>query len=138
MKRLRFLALVLPLFLLIACNKTEDLPATDSVMIKFVNKTGKDIEGLSVSRADVGNLKKGSSSSEYFSYEKFGQQYGYGLVEAAATLNDKRYFTGAACQGICDTPSAPHGTWLTPGYYKISVHISNEAGGNYLVYKMMD
>lgn len=129
---------MLPLLLLIACNKEEDLPATDYVMIKFVNKTGKDVENLSVSRASIGDLKKGSTSAEYFSYEKFGQQYGYGLVEAAATINDKRYLTGSACQGICDTPSAPHGTWLKPGYYKVSVHISNEGGGNYLVYKMMD
>ncbi|TAK48239.1 MAG: hypothetical protein EPO28_01300 [Saprospiraceae bacterium] len=138
MKRLRFLALVLPLFLLTACNKEEDLPTPDAVMVKFVNKTGKDIADLTVSRAEVGSLKKGSTSGEYFRYEALGQQFGYALVETVGMAGGTRYFTASACRGVCGTPSAPHGIWLTPGYHKISVHISDELGGDYLTFRMMD
>lgn len=137
MKRPFFLLLAIPLFLLNACQKAEDLPATDYVMIKFVNKTGKDIEDMTVSRVDVNSLKKGGSSS-YLEYDALGQQYGYALVENVATVGGKRYYTASACQGVCGTPSAPHGEWLEPGHYKISVHISDELGGNYLTFRMMD
>lgn len=139
MKELFFFLLAIPLFLLTSCDKAaEDLPAPDVVMVKFVNKTGKDIEGLTVSRADVGSLGKGSSSGDYFRYESLGQQFGYALVETVGMVGGKRYYTASACRGVCDTPSAPHGEWLTPDYYKISVHISDEPGGDYLTFRMMD
>lgn len=108
---------------LFACNKSEDLPAPDTVMVKFENKTGSDITGLTVSRASIGDLKKGKTSA-YISYDALGQQFGYVLVEAVGTLNGKKYFTGAACQGICGTPSAPNGVWLEPDYYKIGIYIA--------------
>ncbi len=87
-----------------ACSKEEDLPPAEAVMVKFVNKTGADIEGLSVSRVEVGDLKKGKSTAEYLRYEQLGQQYGYALVEAVGTINEKKHFTGAACQGVCAAP----------------------------------
>ena len=93
-------------------------------MVKFVNKTGTDIEGLSVSRVEVGDLKKGKTSPEYYRYEQLGQQFGYALVEAVGNINGEKYFTGAACQGVCGTASAPAGTWLAVGYYKIAVLIA--------------
>ncbi len=139
MNRLLFLLLVTLVFAGTACNKeTENLPTPEAVMIKFVNKSGESIEGLTVSRADIGYLKNGSTSEEYFRYEKLGQQFGYALVETVGTIDGKRYFTASACQGVCDTPSAPHGEWLTPGYYKISVRVSNEAGGDYLEFRMLN
>ena len=46
---------LLPL-LFTACSKEENLPATEYVMVKFQNKSGEDIQGLIVSRADVGDL----------------------------------------------------------------------------------
>lgn len=120
-----------------ACEKEESLPPADTVMVKFVNKTGTDIEGLSVSRAEVGDLAKGKTTSEYYSYEALGQQYGYALVEAVGTINGKRHFTGANCQGVCGTESAPQGTWLEPDYYKISVHIAKNEP-NALEFKLLD
>lgn len=129
--------LLATLLVFTACQKEENLPAPTNVMVKFVNKTGVDIEGLSVSRAEVGDLAKGKTTSEYYSYEALGQQYGYALVEAVGTVNGKRHFTGANCQGICGTESAPNGTWLEPGYYKISIHIAKNEP-NALEFKLLD
>ncbi len=122
MRQLQFLLLatVLSFF---ACQKDENLPTPDTVMVKFENKTGSDITGLTVSRASIGDLKKGKTSA-YISYDALGQQFGYALVEAVGTIGDKKYFTGAACQGICGTASAPQGTWLEPDYYKIGIFIA--------------
>ncbi|MEK7254188.1 MAG: hypothetical protein AAB316_05550 [Bacteroidota bacterium] len=139
MKKLSILLLAIPLLLLSTCKKeAKNLPTPDAVMVKFVNKTGKNLEGLNVSRAAVGDLKKGATTGEYFRYETLGQQFGYVLVETVCTIDGKKYYTGSACQGVCGTPSAPNGIWLEPGYYKISIHISTELGGNYLVFRMMD
>ena len=135
MRLINFL-LFLIFFSFVACNKGEDLPPTDAVMVKFQNKTGKDIEDLTVSRVKVGDLNKGGSS-DYLRYEQLGQQYGYVLVEAVGTLNGKRHFTGANCQGVCGTESAPNGTWLAPGYYKVSIHIANNEP-NALEFKLLD
>lgn len=118
------------------CKKEENLPETETVMVKFENKTGSDISGLTVSRADVGDLKKGKTSG-YFEYEQLGQQFGYALVEAVGTIDGKKYFTGAACQGICGTASAPHGTWLEPGYYKIGIAVA-KGEPNALEFKLLD
>lgn len=120
-----YLLLLLPVLLcLAACGgESVDLPAPDAVMVKFVNKTGENIEGLVVSKARVGNLDKGKTTGEYYRFETLGQQFGYALVEAVGTINGKRHFTASACQGICGTSSAPHGTWLEPGYFKISIHL---------------
>ncbi len=107
-----------------ACKKGEDLPPTDSVMVKFVNKTGFDIQDLSVSRVEVGDIKKGNTTSDYYEYDQLGQQYGYALVEAVGTVGGKKHFTGANCQGVCGSASAPDGTWLEPGYYKVEVQIA--------------
>lgn len=120
-----------------ACKKGEDLPAPDGVMVKFVNKTGADIEGLTVSRAVVGDLGKGKTSSDYHRYEQLGQQYGFVLVEAVGTVNGKKHFTGAACQGVCGTASAPDGTWLEPDYYKIAVEIAKNEP-NALEFKLLN
>lgn len=121
------LAIFLFLFFLTACDKqAEDLPTPDAVMVKFVNKTGKNLEDLVVSRARVGSLGKGKSSSDYFRYESLGQQYGYALVEAVATIEGKNYYTSSSCQGICGTPSAPAGTWLEPDHYNITIHIDQD------------
>lgn len=120
-----------------ACEKTESLPETEMVMVKFVNKTGADLTGLYVSRAEVGDLKKGKTTAEYFGYEQLGQQYGYALVEAVGTIDDKKYFTGSACQGTCGTPSAPQGTWLAPGYYKIGIYLAKNEP-NALEFKLPD
>lgn len=119
-----------------ACKKEEDLPATETVMVKFENKTGSDLIGLTVSRAAVGDLKSGKTS-DYFDYEQLGQQFGYALVEAVGTIDGKKYFTGAACQGICGTSSAPNGTWLEPGYYKVGVYIA-KSEPNALEFKLLD
>jgi hypothetical protein len=119
-----------------ACKKEENLPATETVMVKFENKTGSDISGLTVSRAEVGDLGKGKAS-DYFDYEQLGQQFGYALVEAVGTVDGKKFFTGAACQGTCGTSSAPHGTWLEPGYYTIGIYIAKDEP-NALEFKLLD
>ncbi len=119
-----------------ACKKAENLPVTETVLVKFENKTGSDIIGLTVSRADIGDLKKGETS-EYFEYEQLGQQFGYALVEAVGTIGGKKYFTGAACQGTCGTSSAPHGTWLEPGHFKIGSFIA-KSEPNALEFKLLD
>ncbi|MBI1224327.1 MAG: hypothetical protein GC192_03740 [Bacteroidetes bacterium] len=134
--RLLQLLLLAALLSIFACKKDDALPATQTVMVKFENKTGYDIKYLSVSRAEVGDLKKGKTS-EYFSYEQFGQQFGFALVEAVGTIDGKKYFTGSACQGICGTSSAPHGTWLNPGYYKIGIYIAKNEP-NALEFKLLD
>ena len=136
----QFLVLLLAPFLLLSACKQEDanLPPPDAVMVKFVNKSGQDVEDLVVSKAEVGFLKKGKTSDEYFRYEKLGQQFNYALIETVGTIDGKKYYTASACRGICGTPSAPNGVWLEPGYYKIAFRISPELGGNYLEFKMMD
>ncbi len=106
-------------------------------MVKFVNKTGADIEDLSVSRVAVGNLKKGKTSDEYHHFDQLGQQFGYALVDAVGTINGKKHFTGAACQGICGTASAPNGTWLEQDYYKISVQIAKDEP-NAMEFKLLE
>jgi len=123
MKKILILLILTP-FLFAACGESVDLPTPDAVMVKFVNKTGENIEGLVVSRADVGDLGKGKTTPEHHRFESLGQQFGYALVEAVGTINGKRHFTASACQGVCGTESAPHGTWLEPGYYKISIHLA--------------
>ena len=135
MKKYFLLILISPL-LFIACGK-EDLPPTDYVMVKFENKTGKDIEGLTVSRAVIGLLKKGKKT-EYIEYESLGQQYGFALVEAVGDIDGKRHFTSSACQGVCGTNSAPDGEWLEAGYHKVAIRISDELGGNYMEFVMLD
>ena len=137
MKKFFFLLLFAPLLFTACEEESEILPEADAVMVKFINETGKDIEGLAVSRADIGLLSKGKTTDEHFRYEQLGQQFGYALVEAVGTINGKRYYTASACQGVCGTPSAPHGVWLEPGYYKISVHIAQDEG-NYLEFRMVD
>lgn len=135
MKKYFLLVLLLPLFFL-ACDK-EDLPPTDYVMVKFENKTGKNIENLLVSRASIGDVGKGKKT-DYFQYDELGQQYGFALVEAVGDINGERYFTSSACRGICGTESAPDGEWLEPGYYKVAIRISDELGGNYLEFRVVD
>lgn len=137
MKNLFFLFLLTPLFFTACGDKEEALPETEFIMVKYVNKTGKDIESLTVSRARIGDLSKGETSEEYFPYEQLGQQFGYALVEASSTIEGQRYLTASACQGVCGTDSAPHGTWLEAGYYKISIHIAAEGGKN-LEFRMVD
>ncbi len=129
--------LAVTLFLFASCKKGEDLPTPDAVMVKFVNQTGSDIEDLTVSRVAVGILKKGKTSEAYHHFEQLGQQFGYALVEAVGTINGKKHFTGAACQGICGTASAPNGTWLEPDYYKISVQIAKEEP-NAMEFKLLE
>ena len=129
------LSFVAPLFFT-ACDK-EELPPTDFVMVKFENKTGSDIENLRISRAIIGQLKKGSKT-DYIEYEALGQQYGFALVEAVGDIDGQKFYTSSACQGICGTESAPDGEWLEPGYYKIAIRISSEPGGNYMEFLMMD
>ena len=137
MKNFFFLLLFAPLLFTACEDEVDMLPEADAVMIKYINQTGKDITKLAVSRADVGTLEKGATSSDYFRYEQLGQQFGYALVEAVGTIDDKRYYTASACQGVCGTPSAPHGVWLEPGYYEISIHIAHDEG-NYLEFRMKD
>ena len=134
MKQFFLLLLITPLFFTACEDEAEILPDAQAVMVQFVNRTGKDITGLAVSRADVGELNKGATS-EYFEYNQLGQQFGYALVEAVGTINGDKYFTAAACQGVCGTESAPHGEWLEIGYYKISVHIARDEG-KYLEFLM--
>ncbi len=119
-----------------ACGKEENLPPTDYVMVKFQNKSGSDIEKLVVSRAEIGDLGNGKSS-DYIQYESLGQQFGYALVEAVGTVNGKKHFTSSACQGVCGTETAPHGTWLEPGYYKISIYIPKDED-KALQFRMVD
>jgi hypothetical protein len=121
--RLSFLMLLLAA---VACQKDEALPPANAVMVKFTNRTGQDIVGLSVSRAVVGDLPKGKSTADYHRYEQLGQQYGYVLVEAVGTVGGKKHFTGSACQGICGTDSAPDGAWMEPGYYQVDVLIAKD------------
>ena len=137
MKKYFLLFLLAPLLLLTACDKEEDLPPTDYIMVKFENKTGKDIENLTVSRVPVGTLGKGKKT-EYLQYETLGQQYGFALVEAVGDIEGQRYFTSSACSGICGTESAPDGEWLEAGYYKVAVAISDELGGNYMEFVMQN
>lgn len=137
MKKYFLLFLLAPL-LFTACSKEEELPPTDFVMVKFENKTGQKIENLSVSRAIIGDLNSGQTSPDYAQFEQLGEQYGYALVEAVADINGDRYFTSSACSGICGTDSAPDGEWLSPGYYKIRIAVSDELGGNYLEFVMLD
>lgn len=128
---------LLTILSLFACGKSEDLPAADAVLVKFVNRTDADMVDLTVSRVEVEDLKKGQTSAEYYRYEALGQQYGFALVEAVGTVNGKRHFTGANCQGICGTSSAPDGTWLEPGYYKIEVLIA-KSEPNAMDFKILD
>jgi len=132
----RYFLLLFAFLFFAACGKNEDLPTPDAVMVKFVNKTGEDISGLSVSRVVIGELKKGKSS-EYIRYDALGQQYGFALVEAVGTIGGKKYFTASACQGICGTPSAPQGVWLEPEYYKIGIYIAKNEP-NALEFKVLD
>ncbi len=134
MKNFILIILISPSFFS-SCHKDEKLPDTELVMIKFVNKTGDNIENLTISRAAIGTLKKGKSTSEYIQYDSLGEQYGYALVEAVGDINGKKHFTSSACNGVCGTASAPDGNWLEPGYYKVAIRIANEAG-YYLEFKM--
>lgn len=127
--------LLASILLFTQCKKEENLPPTDYIMVKFVNQTGKDIEGLVVSRATVGDLGKGKTTREYFQYETLGQQFGYALVEAVGNIGGKKHFTASACRGICGTESAPYGTWLEPGHYKMSIHLS-KSEGNAMEFRM--
>lgn len=126
MKKILSLLFILPILFAACSGESADLPAPDAVMVKFVNKTGENIEDLVVSRANVGDLGKGKTTGEYFRFESLGQQFGYALVEAVGTIEGKRHFTASACQGVCGTDSAPHGTWLEPNYYKISIHLAKD------------
>ena len=134
MKKYLFLLFATSLLFSSCGDDAANLPPTEVVMAKFENKTGKDIEGLVVSRANIGTLGKGKTS-EYFEFNELGQQFGYALVEAVGTVDGKRFYTASACQGVCGTDSAPHGTWLEPDYYKITVHIAVEEG-NYLEFRL--
>jgi len=133
MKKIFFVLLLAPLFFT-SCGTEDALPDTEYVMIKFVNRTGEDIANLTVSRQAIGSLNKGKTS-EYLPYDALGEQYGYALVEAVAEINGVKHYTSSACNGVCGTPSAPQGVWLTPGYYKISLH-TDYVGGNYMEYRM--
>lgn len=115
------------------CGK-EDLPPADAIYVKFVNQTGEDINQLIVNRAEVGDIKKGGTTGDYFRYEELGEQYKYALVESVGTIEGKRHYSSQACQGVCGTPSAPDGVWLTPGYYKIAIRLAPP--GNYIEYRM--
>ncbi|MBK9013123.1 MAG: hypothetical protein IPM82_03015 [Saprospiraceae bacterium] len=137
MKSFQFYLVFAVLLAFSACKKEETLPTSDAVMVKFVNQTGADIEGLTVSRVAVGDLKKGKTTDEYHRYETLGQQLGFALVEAVGTINGKKHFTGAACQGICGTASAPLGTWLEPNYYKIAILIAKNEP-NAMEFKFID
>ncbi|MEZ4963346.1 MAG: hypothetical protein R2830_26220 [Saprospiraceae bacterium] len=119
------------------CQKEEQLGPADAIYLKFINKTGESIEGLLVSRADIGDLSKGKST-DYMRYETFGQQFKYMLTEAVGTMGGKRYFQSSACSGVCGTPSAPYGVWLENGYYKVVVTRSPELGGNYLDFRLAE
>ena len=136
MKKYFLLLLIAPLFF-VACDQGEDLPPTEFVMVKFDNKTGKDLENLSISREAIGELGRGKKS-DYIQYQALGQQYGYALVEAVADIEGTRFYTASVCRGICGTESAPDGEWLEAGYYKIAIRISDELGGNYLEFIMSD
>ncbi|MEK7254721.1 MAG: hypothetical protein AAB316_08255 [Bacteroidota bacterium] len=135
MKRFLFPILLLT-FLFSACEK-ENLPPADAVQVKFINKTGADIEGLVVTPAKPGLLEKGKTTGDYFRFEKLGQQFGYALVDAVGTIDGKRFYTAAACQGECGTASAPAGEWLENGYYKISIHIAKNEP-NSLEFRMQE
>ena len=137
MKNFLLFLFILPAFFTACKKEAEILPETNLVMVKFENRSGKDIEGLVVSRNEIGDLKSGKTTSEYFPYETLGQQYGYALVEAVGNVNGKRYYTASACQGTCGTSTAPDGVWLTPGYYKIAISIA-ASEGNYLSFRMLD
>lgn len=137
MKKQILILLIAPFLLLSACKQEDTLPTPDAVMVKFVNKSGKDLDNLVVSRADIGFLKKGKTTEEYFRFEKLGEQFKYALVETVGTVDGQRHYTAAACQGVCGTPSAPYGVWLEPGYYKVAFRIASEEG-KYLEFKMMD
>ena len=78
MKKYFLLLLIAPL-LFLACEK-EDLPPTEFVMVKFENKTGKNMENLTISKASIGNLGSGDKT-DYIQYEALGRQ---GLVDFAA------------------------------------------------------
>ncbi len=123
MKKLLYLLLIAPLLFTACGEESVELPAPDAVMVKFVNKTGENIENLTVSKAIIGSLGKGKTTEVYYRFETLGQQFGYALVEAVGDIGGKRHFTASACQGVCGTESAPHGTWLEPAYYKISIHL---------------
>jgi hypothetical protein len=120
-----------------SCQKEEQLGPADAIYLKFINKTGDGIEGLLVSRADIGDLSKGKSS-DYVRYETFGQQFKYMLTEAVGTMGGKRHFQSSACSGVCGTPSAPYGVWLENGYYKVVITKSGELGGNYLDFRLAE
>lgn len=138
MKNLGLLLLLLASALLFTyCKKEENLPATEYIMVKFVNRTGKDITGLVVSRNAIGDLGKDKTTAEYFQYETLGQQFGYALVEAVSHIDGKKHFTASACQGVCGTESAPNGAWLEPGYYRISIHLA-KGEANAMEFRVME
>lgn len=124
-------------FLLAGCQKEETLKDADAIYVKFVNKAGGDLSGLAVSRADVGDLSKGKSS-DYIQYEALGEQFKFALIDAVCTMNGKKHFRSSACSGICGTPSAPNSKWLEKGYYKVVITKSNELGGNYLDFRLLN
>ncbi len=131
MKKLRqFAFLFIAAFAFLSCKK-ESLSPAESVMVKFVNLSEKDISNLIVNRVELGDLNKGKSSN-YASFDQLGQQYGYALVEAVADISHEKYYAAAACQGVCGTASAPDGTWLEQGYYTIG--IKEDKPGNYLIF----
>lgn len=137
MKIFPFILSLAALLLVVSCQKEEQLPPADAIYVKFVNKTGSALEGLTVSREDVGDLPKGKSS-DYIRYDAQGKQFNYALIDAVCTMNGKRYFRSSACSGTCGTPSAPSGVWLEKGYYKVVIAKSPELGGNYLDFRHVE
>ncbi len=126
---MRHLFWILSAFLFcISCKQEENLPAPTAIHIKFHNQTGFDLEDLVVERTEIGDIGKGKSTSAYIEFVELGQQYGFALVESAATIKGKRYFSSAQCQGDCGTASAPDGVWLKTGYHDVSIHIAPPPG----------
>lgn len=122
------------LLLIAGCSK-EELPAPEAIHVKFVNQTGHDLSKLYVNNLSIGEIRKGKSSSEYFTYPALGEQFGYALVEAVGTIQGEKHYASQACQGICGTASAPNGKWLDIGYYKIAIRLAPP--GNYIEFVML-
>jgi len=133
MKKILLLILFTPLILSFGCQK-EPLPPADAVNVKFVNQTGENINQLLVNQVEVGDIQKGRTTDDYFRFENLGEQYKFALVESVGTIKGIRHYSSQACQGVCGTPSAPDGIWLTPGYYKIAIRLAPP--GNYIEYRM--
>ncbi|MEZ4935203.1 MAG: hypothetical protein R2788_24095 [Saprospiraceae bacterium] len=98
-------------------------------MVKFENKTGKNIENLLVSRASVGDVGKGKRRIIFNTTNLANNTVSHWSKQSAILIYE-RYFTSPPPAPGHFAARSQHlmaNGW--PGYYKIAIRISDELGG---------